>query len=286
MCHPTTRKNPVVAVPKKPADRGCNFAMSISRIRQLLSRRLFLALGLCGIALPTYAAPKRWRFLTPVTITADDIAWFRTAQSIWLDVESGAPAMIPAGVRDKYVEADELNANPYFRRLEPIACAFFLHATFVPGDYALATKPDGRARFIVTTEHIRLLQITNWRTFAIDGKRPYGDFTNFPIDMARRLGLTITPSPKGYSEISKADEARMEVLHQEMLFVVQAFIEHAQLAPGAYAIPYDGWNGHVLPRCAPVPATQLDAYKQDMAKVMAKADGSSLFAGASLFDVP
>lgn len=260
--------------------------MSMTRIRRLLSRRLFLALGLFGIALPAYAAPKRWRFLTPVTITADDIAWFRTAQSIWLDVESGAPAMLPAGVRDKYVDAEELNANPYFRRLEPIACAFFLHATFAPGDYALATKPDGRARFTVTTDHVRLLQITNWRTFAIDGKRPYGDFTNFPIDMARRLGLKITRSPKGYDEISKADEARMEAMHLEMLFVLQAYIEHAQLEPGNWTIPYDGWNGNLLPRCAPVPAAQLDAYKQTMTKVMATKDGSSLFAGVSLFDVP
>jgi hypothetical protein len=263
--------------------------MRFNLLRQLLSRRLFLGLGLTlgGVTVPAHAAPNRWRFENSVTITSDDTAWFQTAQSVWVDVESGAPAMIPPNVSiDDVGDIEDPSTDPAFARLEPIACAFFLHANFVPGDYALATKPDGRARFTVTTEHIRLLQITNWRSFAIDGKRPYGDFTNFPIDMARRLGLTITNSPKGYSEISKADEARMEALHREMLFVLQAYIEHAQLTPGDWMIPYDGWNGHILPRCVPVLADQIAVYASEMAKVMTAKDGSSLFSGASLFDVP
>ena len=98
-------------------------------------------------------------------------------------------------------------------------------------------------------------------------KRPYGAYTHFEIDMARALGLPIVESAEGYDEIGPENEARMDGLHKEMLFVLQAYIDRAELLPGAWFIPYDGWDIVVLPRCVRVEQWRIVRYKIAMAAI-------------------
>lgn len=119
----------------------------------------------------------------------------------------------------------------------------------------------------MSADHIRLLQTTSWRASTIDCKRPYGDYRHFQIDMARALGLPVMRSAEGYDEIGPGNEARMNALHGEMLFVLQAYIEHAELQPGDWIIPYDGCEGIVMPRCVPVGEDQLAHYKAATAAI-------------------
>jgi hypothetical protein len=224
----------------------------------------------CLVVRPAAAAPS-WRYFDPVTITADDIAWFRACRSTWIDCESGAPAIIPGDMTlAAYGNAFDEPSSSVVARMERLSCAFFLHAAFGPGRYPFRKPLQGRRAFKVSADHIRLLQTTNWRTGTIDCKRPYGDYTHFEIDMARAVGLPVTRSAEGYDEIGTKGEARMDVLHKEMLFVLQAYIEHAVLAPGQWFIPYDGWDGIVMPRCVPVGDAQVADYKASMAAIAMK----------------
>ncbi len=232
-----------------------------------LTRRSMIAVSLAAFTVRP-AAAGQWRYPQPVGISAEDIAWFRHARSTWIDCESGAPAIIPDGMDEAaYWDAFDSPASTALARLEKVMCAFFLHARFGPGPYTLAKPMNGRSSFEVTTEHIKLLQTTNWRSSTVDCKRPYGDFVHFEIDMARALDVPVTQSSEGYDEIGEEAEARMDALHQEMLFVLQCYLENATMVPGNWLIPYDGWESIILPRCEPVTGQKMDAYKVAMAEI-------------------
>ena len=233
-----------------------------------LPRRSVIAGLLAGLALRPASASPEWRHAAPASITAEDIAWFRACRAVWIDCESGAPAIVPAGMTpEEYGAEFDDPSSALLARMERLVCAFFLHAAFRPGSYQFRKPVAEQDGFTVTPDHIRLLQITSWRTSAIDCKRPYGDFTHFEIDMARALGLPVERSAEGYDEIGPENEARMGDLHRQMLFVLQAYIEHAQLRPGDWFIPYDGWEGIVMPRCVPVGADRIARYRADMAAI-------------------
>jgi hypothetical protein len=247
----------------------------------LLSRRTLLAGFLSCMASRAALAASTWRYYDKVEITAADIAWFHACRSTWIDCESGAPAIIPddMSVEDFENEYDKPDA-PVLARMERLICAFFLHASFEPGSYSFRQPVNGQPGFVVTPEHIRLLQSTHWRTAAIDCKRPYGNYTYYEIDMARTLGLPITRSAKGFAEIEPAIKARMDSLHQDLLFVLQAYIENARLAPGSWFIPFDGWQWIILPRCTPVTSWRIAKYRLSKAVIALRA----LF-GESSFDL-
>jgi hypothetical protein len=162
--------------------------------------------------------------------------------------------------------ADNGRPRDVYERLERVLCTFFLHGRFMSGRYllnppvfsseAFAGAPD-LAAFEVSPDHVRLFCHTSWRTSFIDTKRPYGDFQAYEIEMAQILGL---PLPPGNERLPPPADARMHALHHDMLFVLQAYLQHAELIPGRYQIPFDGWKTWVLPRCEPIPQARLDAY--------------------------
>jgi hypothetical protein len=213
------------------------------------------------------------RYVSPVDITADDISWFRLCRSVWIESEAGAPAVVPAELSLQALAdfGDRGRPRAVYERLERVLCAFFLHGRFVSGLYplnprvvlseAFAGAPD-LAALNVSTDHVRLFRHTNWRSLFIDTKRPYGNSQGYEAEMAEILGL---PAPSnGQARLPLVTEARMQTLHRDMLFVLQAYLQHAELVPGHYQIPFDGWETWILPRCKPIPQTRLEVYVQEM----------------------
>jgi hypothetical protein len=152
-------------------------------------------------------------------------------------------------------------------RLERVLCAFFIHARFTSGRYTLAPPvppSEGFAgaleltEFSVSTDHVRLLQQTDWRGPTINTKRPYGRAVYCEVDIARVLGIPIPELHDGESLPSEL-QSRLEALHHDLLFVLQAYLQHAELEPGRYRVPFDGWD-LVRPRCQPPTQVRLDAY--------------------------
>lgn len=227
------------------------------------------------------------RLSSPIQLSAEEIAWFRSCRSLWVDGENGAPAVFGPGMSPDdmaTISGEELAA--YEARLEPLLCAFFLHASFAPGRYRFAAPHTGEAEVEVSQGDITLMRHANWRSFAIDNKRPYGDFTNYPIDMARALGIPIGKDPvRGYATIPDEEDDRMVALHKKSELVLQAYIEHAALTPGIWNIPEDGWGGIVFPRCRPVAPTAVAVYLAAIKAARAASDDITprLKAQAALF---
>ncbi len=240
--------------------------------RPIGRRDLLAAALLMAFSARSEAAKMDERFKAGVAVSAEDIAWFRSCRSLWVDSESGAPAIFGPGLSPETIGTISAADYAAFEtRLEPILCAFFLHVPFEPGTYRLASAPAGMTQVEVTADDITLLRRTSWRHFAIDGKRPYGDFTNFPIDMAQALGIPVTINAEGYAALAPDAEARMLALHEKSQFVLQAYIEHARLEPGHWFVPYDGWSLLVSPRCRPLKAAAIAAYHAAMAGIAARA---------------
>ena len=186
--------------------------------------------------------------LRTTQVTQADIKWLRSAKVEWNGCEAGAPIIIPTGM---------LFSQRKQERLGTLLPVFFLHARFAPGIY----KVGADKAFEVTPEHIKLLKVMSWEGPAVDCKRPYGNFTNFTIDMAKALGLPITAGADRIARISPQDDERMGVLHLQMQNVVAAYLRYADLSPGAYQVPRDGLEpeGAARPRLAP--PTQADFQK-------------------------
>lgn len=112
-----------------------------------------------------------------------------------------------------------------------------------PGSYA-----NGKAPFTFTTRHLQLLRQQSWLpldmlgmgaedylaegcwpTPSVDGKRPYGDFTNYPVEMAQALGLPVRQQADGSLAITPALQAELKVLHQQTMPALQVFVREALL---------------------------------------------------------
>jgi hypothetical protein len=202
-----------------------------------------------------------------IAITQDDIDWFRRSSAEWIACESGAPGIVPADISPaqfgEALDGGSPSVSPLFDRFVRVTSAFFLHASFAPGHYGFSPPFARRAAFDVTAEHIRLLQHANWRTFMIDCKRPYGDFTHYQIDMADILGLPVAKDAKGHAQIGRDAEQRMDALHADMLYALQAYIRFAHLGPGRYVVPERGLSQTVgRPLCRPVSATRIALYQR------------------------
>lgn len=113
---------------------------------------------------------------------------------------------------------------------------------------------DGDGAVVVTEEHLKLLRGIEIRwpsqwdaeerledgTYpapTADSKRPYGDYTHIEVDMARILGC-LPPAPDDGTPAvfnpEPALSAHLQRLHWQMLGVMQAFVENAEIAPGTY----------------------------------------------------
>ncbi len=250
---------------------------SRATVAPLLTRRRALAgcLGvpfMSGVAAAATFDPER-----PVPVTAEDIAWFRTCRAAWDSGEGGAPGIVPDGhdVNDYLTRMIATPpsgpGHPDARRLEPILCAVFLNARFDPGQYRLhppvrpedgwnpgAALPDS---IEVRPEHIALLQHSSWAGSFMDDKRPYGGSTAFEDDMARILGDLPPVAAKSTRMLTPAEEAHYQAVQWSLLLVVQAYIQHAAIEPGRYALPRDGWRPTFRPRCRPLPPGQLARYQ-------------------------
>lgn len=152
-------------------------------------------------------------------------------------------------------------------RFERVLCAFFLHARFRPGHFVLdpavpvaegfAGAPPAIA-FEVSDDHLKLLRQTEWRCATINTKRPYGGAVTCEVDVARILGIPI-PELEDHEELPIRLHRQLRALHHDLLFVLQAFLQHAELKPGKYRIPFDGWH-LIRPRCKAVAPAQIKAY--------------------------
>jgi hypothetical protein len=221
-------------------------------------------------------AMDAFRYPEPIEITVGDIAWFRLCRSVWIESMAGAPGVIPPGLSLEQMgdlcglrrPADVAD------RLERTLCAFFIHGRFASGRYALAPPvPRSEAfagafevsSFEVTANHLRLFQKSSWRKAPVmDSKRPYGTTDNLG-DIARIFGIPVPPEPE---EFPPDTEAQLRQLHYDVLFVVQAYLQHAELEPGRYVIPFDGWDLWIQPLCEPVPQAQVDTYVGSMQRLM------------------
>jgi len=237
-----------------------------------------------------------FKYPDPYALTQDDIEWFRNCRSRWVEAESGAPGIFAPGVEPELM--DEISDDTYRdfeRRMEPIQCAFFLHARFVPGQYKIRGDDGDKQSVVdVTDTDITLLQHTSWRDFMIDPKRPYGDFTDYPIEMAQALGHPVSKDDQGYARIDPGLEAELMALHQKSTQVLQAYIEHAKIAPGDWLILYNGWDAIMAPRCRPVGEQAMTRYLTEMATIKERVGAATsgdmvvplLQASAALFTSP
>ncbi|QKY03883.1 hypothetical protein G3257_17555 [Janthinobacterium lividum] len=171
----------------------------------------------------------------------------------WSPVESGAPMLNPAyplGKGDTLELAMQAIASKdaalAAQRLMEAALLlphFVQMADLKPGSYA-----NGKAPFTFTTRHLQLLRQQSWLplemlgmgaedylaegywpTPSVDGKRPYGDFTNYPVEMAQALGLPVHRQADGSLVIRPALEAELEALHQQTMPALQVFVRKAGL---------------------------------------------------------
>lgn len=241
-------------------------------------RAVLFGIGALSFIPPRPAASQSramsFRYRDPYELTFDDIAWFRSCRSLWIEAESGAPAILGPDMSPEVLfDLPEAAYETFERRLEPIQCAFFLHAAFKPGRYALAGVDAGAQSSVeVTQSDITLLRHTSWRTFAVDPKRPYGDFTNYPVEMAQALALPVTVDDQGYAAIDPELEDELVALHRKSQFVLQAYIENAELEPGAWTIPFNGWDALLRPRCRPVGRSALARYRAEMIVIARRAE--------------
>lgn len=239
--------------------------MSVNR-RVVLSG--FWALS---FAVPGFAAPESgimpYCYPDPYELTPDDIAWFRNCRSLWIDAEAGSPGIFAPGLTPEILS----NVSPevfmdFERRMEPIQCAFFLHSKFRPGRYMLSGGEADAPSFVEVTEiDITLLRRTSWRAFTIDPKRPYGDFNDYPAEMAEILGLPVSMNDQGYTTTDPELDQKLMAFHRKSQFVLQAYIEHAELGSGHWFIPFNGWDAFISPRCRPVGQEAIERYKAEMA---------------------
>jgi len=238
-------------------------AAGVSGSREGISRRAFGVLGLsavgwlCGIETVMAAT---WKYSDPYIVSADDILWFRGLRAQWLPVESGAPGIVVPETDPSFELMEDSNSR-IFRRYEAIVCAFFFGARFTPGTYELAHPVNGRGQVMVSENHLRLLRFANWRYGIIDGKRPYGSYTDYPVEMAKILGWPVWRDSLGVDRIADGYRQGLEALHHDLTGVIQAYIEHAQMAPGPHFIPANGFEPYVRPRLRALSATQRDQYR-------------------------
>lgn len=189
----------------------------------------------------------------PTVLNVQHLALIRRFNIGWSPVESGAPMLNPAyplGKGDTLALAMQAIASQdaalAAQRLMEAALLlphFVQMADLKPGSYA-----NGKAPFTLTARHLTLLRQQSWMpldmlgmeaedylaegywpTPSVDGKRPYGDFTNYPVEMAQALGLPVRQQANGNLAITPTLRTELEALHQQTMPALQVFVREAGL---------------------------------------------------------
>ncbi|MEG1325138.1 MAG: hypothetical protein RSD99_09630, partial [Janthinobacterium sp.] len=189
----------------------------------------------------------------PKVLNVHHLALIRRFHIGWSPVESGAPMLNPAhplGKGDTVELAMQAIASKdaalAAQRLMEAALLlphFVQMADLKPGSYA-----NGKTPFTLTARHLILLRQQSWMplemlgmgaqdylaegywpTPSVDGKRPYGDFTNYPVEMAQALGLPVRKQANGSLTIPPALRAELQTLHQQTMPALQVFVREAGL---------------------------------------------------------
>lgn len=219
------------------------------------------------------------RFPRPIALTVADIEWFRHFGVAWIFSENGAPTMILPGLNlnshSELFEGDA-GAQAIIYDFERVFTAFAVYGRLNPGRYSINPEriignlPQGlsmQAEFELTPTHLRLIRHAWWRKGFIDFKYPYGNYSNYAVDMALKLGRNVPKnSDTGEFELSASDQALYQRLHKELLFVLQVFVEHAQIEPGSYQLPVDGWDSAFV-RLHPPTAQQVVGYMKNAVRL-------------------
>ena len=189
----------------------------------------------------------------PKILNVQHLALIRRFNIGWSPVESGAPMLNPAyplGKGDTLALAmqaiaskDAALAAQRLMEASLLLPHFVQMADLKPGSYA-----NGKAPFTLTARHLTLLRHQSWMTLemlgmgaedylaegywptpSVDGKRPYGDFTNYPVEMAQALGLPVRQQADGSLAITPALRTEMKALHQQTMPALQVFVREAGL---------------------------------------------------------
>lgn len=239
-------------------------------------RRLLATLGLVAAACVGGVVLRR-RFQQimgtededTLVVGGPELALARTLPVIWDPSESGAPALFdPSGRR--LVNLDMATYRTVVRTAEVLLD----EGQLAPGRYEyddpIKGEPDefkpflarhsaqianGKVAIDVTDQHLLLLENANVRLrddggrdifVGIDSKRPYGDMTNFYIDMGAILGIAPQGPPledrPTQREFTDDQQRAFDALHEQMQPVVQAFLLNATLAPGTFARDPPGYG--------------------------------------------
>ena len=189
----------------------------------------------------------------PRVLNVQHLALIRRFNIGWSPVESGAPMLHPGqplGKGDTLALAmqatavkDAALAAQRLIEAAQLLPDFMQMARLKPGSYAL-----GKTSFAFGERHQLLLRRQSWITMemlgleagdylsegywptpSVDGKRPYGDFTNYPVEMAPALGLPVRKRADGALVVTPALEKELEALHQQTMPAMQVFVRHAGL---------------------------------------------------------
>lgn len=189
----------------------------------------------------------------PKVLNVHHLALIRRFNIGWSPVESGAPMLNPAYPLGKgetlalamqaIASKDAALAAQRLMEASQLLPHFVQMADLKPGGYAY-----GQAPFTLTARHLILLRQQAWMsqemlgmgaedylaegywpTPSVDGKRPYGDFTNYPVEMAQALGLPVRRQANGSLSITPALQAELKTLHRQTMPALQVFVREALL---------------------------------------------------------
>lgn len=212
------------------------------------------------------------RFPAPTALTVADIKWFRDFGVSWIFSENGSPALVLPGLTLEE-QATFYNNNDEARlaldRFERVFTTFAVYGSLVPGVYSIEPKeivgefPAGlpaKTTFELTQTHINLMRHAWWREGFIDFKYPYGSYRYYEADMAIKLGEKVPRnSQTGVFELSELNRKKYQKLHKELLFALLAFVKYAEIEPGEYQLPVDGWKSSLF-RLSPPTKQQVENY--------------------------
>ncbi|UNK47998.1 hypothetical protein MNR01_09355 [Lysobacter sp. S4-A87] len=197
---------------------------------------------------------------TPVPLIDAHVELIREIRFDWMPTDSGAPCVNPitplhldedgfASLRRMTTLQEEGQRLRLFLEAVFALPEFVEKATLVPGDYHL---PRDIAEFLdvprsgmagdcfrFTGEHLKLLKAASWRTRQVFSplpyiapRRPYGDFTDVPMDAALVLGWRRSYSDlhtEPLEPLSGSERALLAELHYQTLPAIHAFVRYAKV---------------------------------------------------------
>ncbi len=195
------------------------------------------------------------------------IALIRHMQVIWLPVETGAPVVHPlqplgdGNTKEIAAAITGLSETEAVNKLTEACLGLKLFLKLVamaPDHYTLPSfmqpifggpnfgvASDGG--FTFTDEHLLLLQkgllwrvstahelpeilaMDMWPVIFPDGKRPYGDYTYYQIEMAELLDRPYTIGPDKHVLPDPSKDAALEALHEQTLPAMQLLLMHGTI---------------------------------------------------------